>query len=159
MFDRNCEGFQSSKAPMDGRRISSVSNGIYYYNKPVKRTIWIIPCTYLHKSEEFMACLFNLFLVSMDTFLKGRRRVSLRLGFSSHPETKQTSLPLLDSRSGIARLPNSLSEFNPYTTTSFQILPRTQQIGNWSALFWTERLPHHLHSKEVHLMMPNWHRG
>ena len=72
------------------------------------------------------------------------------LGFSSHPETKQTSLPLLGSRSGIARLPNSLGELNPYTTTSFQILPGTQQIGNWSALSWTEWLPHRLHSKEVH---------
>ena len=49
-----------------------------------------------------------------------------------------------------AQLPNSLGKLNPYTTTSFQILPGTQQIGNWSALSWTEWLPHCLHSKEVH---------
>ena len=31
-----------------------------------------------------------------------------------------------------------------------RILPGTQQIGNWSALYWTECLSHRLHSKEVH---------
>ena len=67
------------------------------------------------------------------------------LGYSSRPETKLTSL----TEGGIARLPNSLGEFNPYTTTSFRILPGTQQIGNWSALYWTEWLPHRFHSKEV----------
>ena len=30
------------------------------------------------------------------------------------------------------------------------MLPGTQQIGNWSALYWTEWLPHRFHSKEVH---------
>ena len=30
------------------------------------------------------------------------------------------------------------------------MLPGTQQIGNWSALSWTEWLPHRLHSKEVY---------
>ena len=63
-----------------------------------------------------------------------RRRVSLSLEYSSRPETKLTSLPPGD---GIAWLPNYLGELNPYTTTSFRILPGIQQIGNWSALYWT----------------------
>ena len=40
------------------------------------------------------------------------------------------SLALLGSRSRITRLPNSLGELNPYTTTSFQILPGIQQIAH-----------------------------
>ena len=35
---------------------------------------------------------------------------------------------------GIAGFPNFLGELDPYTTTSFQKLPGTQQIGIWSAL-------------------------
>ena len=78
--------------------------------------------------------MYSLF-VCFNGRLPLRKEEILSLGFSSHPETKQTSLP---PEGEIAQLPNSLGELIPYTATSFWILPGTQQIGNWSALYWTK---------------------
>ena len=52
-------------------------------------------------------------------------RCHFRLGLSSRPKTKQSLL--LSLRIKIAWHPKYLDLFNPYTTASFLILPRTRQ--------------------------------